>query len=52
MRSYGIPDKMVRVIAGIYGDSECEVLGLGHEKGNSRQEKRDKVEFHNSAGGT
>ena len=27
------------------------VLGLGHEEGNSRQEKRDKVEFHNSAGG-
>ena len=51
MRSYGIPDKMVRVIAGIYRDSECAVLGLGHEEGNSRQEKRDKVEFHNSAGG-
>ena len=27
------------------------VLGLGHKEGNSRQEKRDKVEFHNSAGG-
>ena len=54
MRSYGIPDKLVRVIAGIYGDSECAVLGLGHEEGNSkkaRQEKRDKVQFHNSAGG-
>ena len=51
MRSYGIPDRLVRVIAGIYGDSECAVLGLGHEEGNSRQEKRDKVEFHNSAGG-
>ena len=36
MRSYGIPDKMVRVIAGIYGDYECAVLGLGHEGGNSR----------------
>ena len=51
MRSYAIPDKMVREIAGIYGDSECAVLGLGHEEGNSRQEKRDKVEFHNSAVG-
>ena len=27
------------------------VLGLGHEEGNSQQEKKDKVEFHNSAGG-
>ena len=27
------------------------VLGLGHEEGNSQQEKRDKVEFHNRAGG-
>ena len=27
------------------------VLGLGHEEGNSKQEKRDKVEFHNSTGG-
>ena len=27
------------------------VLGLGHEQGNSRQEKRDKVEFHSNAGG-
>ena len=27
------------------------VLGMGHEKGNSRQEKRDEVEFHNSARG-
>ena len=27
------------------------VLGLGHEEGNSQQKKRDKVEFHNSAGG-
>ena len=45
MRSFGIPDKLVIVIAGIYGDSECAVLGLGHEEGNSRQEKRDKVEF-------
>ena len=26
------------------------VVGLGHEEGNSRQEKRDKVEFHDSAG--
>ena len=25
-------------------------VGLGHEEGNSRQEKRDKVEFQNSAG--
>ena len=24
------------------------VLGFGHEKGNSRQEKKDKVEFHYS----
>ena len=24
------------------------VLGFGHEKGNSKQEKKDKVEFHNS----
>ena len=40
MRSYGIPDKLVRVIAGIYEDSECAVLGLGHEEGKSRQEKR------------
>ena len=24
------------------------VLGLGHEEGNSQQEKKDKVEFHNS----
>ena len=27
------------------------VLRLGHEEGNSRQEKRGKVEFHNSTGG-
>ena len=26
------------------------VLGLGHEVGNSRQEKRGKVECHNSSG--
>ena len=51
MRSYGIPDKMVRERAGIYRHFECAVLGLGHEEGNSRQEKRDEVEFHNSAGG-
>ena len=38
MRSYGIPDKMVRVVGGIHGGSECAVLGLGHEEGNSRQE--------------
>ena len=38
MRSFGIPDKMVRVIAGIYGGFECAVLGLGHKEGNSRQE--------------
>ena len=37
MRSHGIPDKMVRVIAGIYGGFECAVLGLGHEEGNGRQ---------------
>ena len=80
MKSYGISDKMVTVIAGIYTGFECAavdsnvtsdwfmiksgikwvcdvgipvltVLELGHEKGNSRQEKRDKVEFHNSARG-
>ena len=77
MRSYGIPHKMVRVIAGIYEGFECTVvdrgvtsdwfktgvkqgcvhvrililtgLGLGHGEGNSRQEKRATVEFHNSA---
>ena len=27
------------------------VPGLGHEEGNSRKERRDKVEFHNRAGG-
>ena len=27
------------------------VLGLDHKEGTSRQEKRDKVEFHDSAGG-
>ena len=27
------------------------VLGLGREEGNSQQEKRDKVEFQNSAAG-
>ena len=26
MRSYGIPDKMVRVIAGIYAGFECTVV--------------------------
>ena len=79
MRSYGIPDKMVRVKADIHGRFECAVvdgnvtsdwfmiklgsgvrdvgipiltvLGLGHKEGNSQQEKRDKVEFHKSAGG-
>ena len=25
--------------------------GLGHEEGNSRREKMNKVEFHTSAGG-
>ena len=33
-----LPDKMVRMIAGIHGGFECAVLGLGHEEGNSRQE--------------
>ena len=79
MRIYGIPCKMVRVIADIYAGFECAVvegnvtsdwfmiksgvkqgyimlgflflLGLGHEEGNSRQEKKDKVEFHITAGG-
>ena len=79
MRSYGIPDKMVRVIAEIYLGFEFTVvdgsvtsewfiiksgvkwcpmsgflflalLGLGREEGNSKQEKRDKVKFQNSAG--
>ena len=45
MPSYGVPDKMVRVIAGIYRDSECAVLGLGHEEGKSRQEKRVRWNF-------
>ena len=39
MRSYGIPHKLVGVIAGIYGNSECAVLGLGHEEGNSKEGK-------------
>ena len=38
----GLPDVRIPILT---------VLGLGHEKDNSRQEKRDKVEFHNSAGG-
>ena len=79
MRRYGIPDKMVRVIAEIYlgfeftvvdgsvtsewfiiksgvkwvphvGISIFTLLGLGREEGNSKQEKRDKVKFQNSAG--
>ena len=81
MKSYGIPDKMVRVIAGTYVGFECTVvngsvtsdwfifksggktgvhnvgilsltvLRLGHEQGNSRQEKRGKAECHNRTGG-
>ena len=64
-RSYGIPGKMVKVIADIHEDFEdwskagmCDVWipvlscpGLDHEEGNSRQEKRDTVEIHNSVGG-
>ena len=74
MRSYRIPDKMMRVIAGIRGlwlrscRRECNirkvydqvwgttrvrdvrntiltVLGLGHEEGKSRQEKRERWYF-------
>ena len=75
MRSYGIPGEMVRVIADIYEDFECAVIGLvqdqvwskagmydvripvltcpglDHGERNSRQEKRDTVEIHNSVGG-
>ena len=44
---------MIKSVVGVrdVGIPILTVLGLGHEKGNSRQEKRDKVEFHNGAGG-
>ena len=73
MRSYRIPDKMMRVIAGIRGlwlrscrrkcnirkvygevwgtgvhdvrNTILTVLGLGHEEGKSRQEKRVRWNF-------
>ena len=80
MRSYGIPDKMVRVIAEVYLGFEVTfvdesvtsewfiiksgiklvpdvgipiftLLGLGHEEGNSKREKREEVKFQNSVAG-